>query len=144
MATGTAAVKLHPVVKDLKTAAFGNRVLEGFDGFVLKFYDLPAPETDEVIMMPRTGDGFISGFSISEFSFLGQTQLGEEFEGPVNGGVANLRVDFRHKGMNLAEVLVPGGVKEDIEDFLTLSGRLQPPTGNPVFKSLRLDGKSPF
>ena len=72
----TSAIKLHTVVKDFKMVTLGNPVLKGFEGLVLEFDNLPAIETDQVIMVAPLRSGFISGLSIGKFSLRRQTQDG--------------------------------------------------------------------
>jgi hypothetical protein len=111
------------VAEDLKMVTLGDVFLEGFNCLILKFDNLPALQTDEVIMVFPFRNGLIAGFSISEFSFFCQAQPGKELHGPIDRRVTDLGIDFHHLGINLSQVLMPEGVQENVEDFLPLFRR---------------------
>ena len=64
----TEAIELHTVVEGFKLVALGDPVLKGFEGLILELDDLPAIETDQVVMVAPLGGPFVSRFSICEFS----------------------------------------------------------------------------
>jgi hypothetical protein len=57
-------VELHPVVKDVKPVALRDPVLEGFEGVILKFNDLPTAKANEMIVMLSVGHPFVPNFSV--------------------------------------------------------------------------------
>lgn len=140
----TSAIKLHPVVKDFETVTLGNAVLKVFKSLILKFDDLSTRETDEVIVMIPGQNRFILGRAIGKFPFSSQAQTGEELQGPIDRSVTNLRIQFGHLGIDLAQILVPGGVQEGVEDLLPLFGSFQSLAGNPSFELVGSNGESPF
>jgi hypothetical protein len=71
-----------------------------------------------------------------------QTETGEKLQRSVNCGIANLGIDLYNPGINLSEVLMAGGVEENIKNLLSLFRCLQPFFGNPLFKSTDLDKMS--
>jgi hypothetical protein len=136
------AVKFHAVVKDFETMASRNSLLKGFNRLLFEFDDLAASETNQMVVMGSLGGGFVPGLSIGKFSLGGEAQAGEKLKGPIDGGITDLRVDFRHLGIDLRKILMSGGVEEDIENFYPLPGGLQPLLGDEGFKSVRLHDSS--
>lgn len=122
------------MVGDLKPVTLGNPLLKGFKRWVLELNNLPAIETDEVIVVGSFRRGFIPRLPVLKFSPGGQTQPGQKLEGAVNGDVADFRVGFSHLGINLCETLMSGGIQEDVENLFPLFGRLQPFFRDPCFK----------
>jgi len=112
-------------MRDVEAVALGNPSLKSFQCSIFKFDNLSAIQTNEMIMMGSFRGGFISGLPIRKFSLGGQAETGEEPQGPVNGRVADRGVRFGHLSINLREVLVAGGIQEDMEDLFSLLGRLQ-------------------
>ena len=95
-------------MKNLEMITPCNPVLEGLDCPVLKFDDFSAPEADEVVVMSLSGNGLVPGLPIREFSFLGQAQSHEEFQGPIDRGVPDFRMDLGHPGVDLGKVFMTG------------------------------------
>jgi len=124
------------MVRDFETIALSNAVLKGFHIFVLKFHDLSTPKTDKMIMMAPSRSGFISGLSIAKFSLDCKTGTGEELQGSVNSRITNFGIDLYDLGIDLSEVLMALRIKEDIDDFLPLFGRIQPFSRNPSPKQI--------
>lgn len=88
-------------------------------------------------MVAAFRSGFIAGFPVGKFSLGGQPEVGEEFQGAVNGRMADSGINFDDLSENLGEALVPRRVQEDVKNFFPLSGRLQPFFGNPSLKEVR-------
>jgi hypothetical protein len=84
-----------------------------------------------VIVVVSPHDGLIPGLTVTELPLGGQTETGEEFQGPIDRGVPDFRVDFDDLGMNLREILVAGRVEENLKNLFPLLGRFQPFFGNP-------------
>jgi hypothetical protein len=74
----------------------------------------------------------------------GQTEAGEEFQGAVNGRMADFRIGFDDLSKNLSETLMPGGVQEDVKNLFPLFGRLQPFFRDPCLKEVGFYGPSSF
>ncbi len=132
------------MVRDFKAVTVGNPLLKGLEGLVLEFEDLSAIHANQVIMMASFGSGFISGFPVGKFSLGSQTKAGEEFQGPVNGRMADLRIGFDDLGEDLSKTLMSGGVEEDVENLFPLFRRLQPFFGDSCFKEDGFYRLSPF
>jgi hypothetical protein len=132
----TLAIKLHTVVKDLKTVMPGDAVLKGFDGLVLEFDNPSAIKANEVIMVALFRCGFIPGLPIGKFPLGCQTKTGKELQGSIDGGIANFGIHFRHLRVDLGEILMAGRVEEDVEDLLPLLGCLQPFSRDPFLEKI--------
>lgn len=111
-------------MEDPEMVVFGNFILEGFEGIVFKFDDLPAIETDQVVMVATLCGGFVSGLPIGKLSFGCQTQTGEKLEGAIDRCVTDFWIHFNHLGINLGQVLMARQIEEDIEYFFSLPGGL--------------------
>jgi hypothetical protein len=122
------------MMEDLKSVPLSNPILEGFKSLVLKFNNLSALETDQVIMMAPSRSGFISGLSIGKFSLNCKARTGEELQGSINGRITNFRIDLHDLGVDLSKVLMSVRVKEDVKDLLPLFSCLQPFSRNPSLK----------
>jgi hypothetical protein len=101
------AVEFHTMIKNLKMMTPGNTVLKGLKGLILKFNNLPAIETDQVVMMAPLRNGFVSGLSISKFSLIRQTETGEELQGSVDRSVSDFRIRSGNLDIDLREILMP-------------------------------------
>ena len=140
----TVAIKLHPMVKSLEAVPLGDISLKCFQGLVFKFNNLTAPEADEVIVMAPSRDRFVPGLSVSKFAFLGQTEAGEKLQGSINRRITNPRIGLRYQGIDLSKILVPRGAQKDIENLLSLLGRLQPAVRNRRFELIGSNGTPPY
>jgi hypothetical protein len=114
------------VVKGLEAVALGDLFLQGFKGLILKLKDLPALEADQVVVMRSFVSAFIPCFTIRKLALRGQTQAGQELEGPVDGGVPDLGVGLGDLGIDLTEVPVPGLPQKNLDNFFPLPGGLEP------------------
>jgi len=117
--------------------AQGDAVLKGLESPILKFEDLSASEADQMIVMVAFGCGFVPSLSVRKFSLGGKTEAGQKLQGPVDGGISDPGIGLGYLGINLGEVLVAGGAEKDLEDFLPLSGRLEPSLGEEFFEPVR-------
>ena len=95
------------MMRGLKSVTLGNSILEGLKSSILKFDNLSAIQTDQMIMMPSFRNRLISGLSVTEFSLTGQAETGEELQGAVYGSIANFRICFSDLGINLWKVFMP-------------------------------------
>lgn len=111
-------------MKNLEPVALGNAILKCFEGIILEFNNLSTLEADQMIMVLLSLGGFILSLSIRKFSLGGQAETGEKLQGPVDGGVAYLRMDLRHLGIDLSKVLMARGIEKDIKNLFPLPGRL--------------------
>ncbi len=128
-------------MKDFKAMISCNPILKGFKAIVFEFDDLPTAQTDQMIMVRPFVDGFVPGPPIGKFSLGGQAQAGQKLECPIDGRVTDLRIHPDHLGVDLSQVLMPGGIEEDIEDLCALTGGLKPFFGNQNLESIRLHGR---
>jgi len=132
------------MVKSLEAVPLGDISLKCFQGLVFKFNNLTAPEADEVIVMAPSRDRFVPGLSVSKFAFLGQTEAGEKLQGSINRRITNPRIGLRYQGIDLSKILVPRGAQKDIENLLSLLGRLQPAVRNRRFELIGSNGTPPY
>ena len=134
------AVELHSVLKDLKPITVGDTFLNRFECLVLELDDFPATETDQVIVMSFSRDGFVPRLTVREFAFLCEPQTGEKFKRSIDRGVSDLGIDPGDERIDLGEILVARRVEKDVEDLFPLFGRLQPSVGNSGSKLIGSDG----
>jgi hypothetical protein len=113
------------VVKNLKVVMVRNSILQGLEGLVLEFEDLSTINADQVIVMASFSNGLKSRLPVRKLSLGCQSQAGQELHGPVDRCIADLRIYLGYLGVDFSEVLVSGGVEEDVEDLLTLFGRFE-------------------
>ncbi len=139
----TSAVKLHAVMRDPEPMASGDSVLKRLECLVLKFNNPSAIQTNQVIVVAPFRGGLISGLSISKFSLGGQTQSSEQFEGTIDGDVADLRIGLCNLRINLGKAFVPGRIEKNSKDLFPLLCRLQPFAGNACSKEAVLHYRSP-
>jgi len=132
------------VVGDPKPMTSGNSALKGFECSILEFNNPSAIQTDQVIVMAPFRSGFISGLSVSKFSLSSQAETSEKFKGTIDGDVADFRIGSGDLGINLCEVLMPGGIEEDGEDLFPLFGGLQPFFGDACLKETAFQSHSQF
>lgn len=111
-------------MENLETVALGNAVLEGFEGIILEFNNLPTLEADQMIMVILSLSGFILGPSIRKFPLGGQAKTGEKLQRSIDGRVTYRGMGLRHLGINLSKVLMARGIEEDIKNLFPLLGRL--------------------
>jgi hypothetical protein len=76
------------VVAKIELIGAANLILELLYPTVFKLENLSAVEADQMVVMTR-GNLFKSGPSPSKFPLEGQTRLGEQPQGPVNGCVSD-------------------------------------------------------
>jgi hypothetical protein len=98
----------------------GDCILEGFEGLILKFNNVSAIQTDQVIVMASFQGGFIPGLSVGKFSLGRQAETGEELQGAIDRHVADFRIDFGDLRIDLGKVFVSGGTEKDFEDLFPL------------------------
>ena len=111
-------------MKNFETMAFGDPLLKGLHSILFKFDDLAASKTDQMVVMSSFGGGFVSGLSVTKFSLGGEAQAGEKLKVPIDCGITDLRIGLGDLGIDLCQILVAGGVKEDVENFRPLTGGL--------------------
>jgi hypothetical protein len=112
------------MVKHFKPMALCNLGLEGLDPLIFKFDDLPAPKTDQMVVVLPLRHPFVANLSVVKAPLCRQPQAGEKLERPVDGGVADLRVRFGHLGIDFSQVLMAFRVEEDVKNLLSLFGVL--------------------
>lgn len=139
----TSAVKLHAVMRDPEPMASGDSVLKGFECLVLKFNNLSAIQTNQVIVVAPLPSRLVPGLSISESSLGGQTQPSEELEGTIDGDIANFGIGFCDLRIDLCKALVPGRIEKNSKDLFPLLCRLQPFAGNACSKEAVFHSRLP-
>ena len=79
----------------------------------------------------------VTNNAVLKIHFVGEAALGEELEGPVDGGVADARIAVSHEPVKLFSAEVFACLEEDVEDAVALGA---------LFKTLfaKMVGKDPI
>jgi len=106
--------------------ACGDRVLKLLDLRLFELRDAAAAGADQVVVMIVVVIGeLVPRESVAEPALGGDPTLGEELEGPVDGGVANPSVDRANLCQEVLDRHVRRAVEEGVDDEATLRGRPQ-------------------
>ena len=89
------------VLGDFEAMLGGHRVLDGFEFGGVKLDDLAALRTDHVVVMLVFVVVFVVGASIAEPDFACEPRFGEEFQGSIDGGLADARIFFLHQTVEI-------------------------------------------
>ncbi len=130
------AVQFQLVALDLESVFSGDVLLERFDALIFKFNDRAAVGADQVIMV-RIGAGvLVASETVLKTPLLRQPSLGEQFQCPVNGRIADAGVGFFHSCVEFFRAQVLSRRDEDIEDLVPLARRPEPLAGKILRKLL--------
>lgn len=91
LAGGAEAVEFKFVGLNGKAVFSGHGFLQVFNLAVVKFHNLPAFRTNQMVVMAFVGDVVELGLG-AEMAFLGQAGVAKEFEGSVDRGEADMGV----------------------------------------------------
>ena len=120
-----AAVELESMAFNGKTVLTGDFFLKPFNARIFELDDLPAGIADQMVMMFIQVAGLIACLAVTEMSLLGDTTLGKQFQGSVNGRITDTRVFFAQTQVKLLGRKVGTDTEELIENGFPLSGRFQ-------------------
>lgn len=87
-----------------------------------------AAGADHVVMAAAVVLVLVAGDAVVEGDFAGEVALGEELEGAVDGGVADLGVFLLDQAVELVGGKVLAGLEEGLEDGVALGGVLEADT----------------
>jgi hypothetical protein len=119
----------------LKTVFSCNVLLERFYSLILEFDDRAAFRADKVIVVAVRGLILVPGKPVFESSFIGQTRIGQQFQGAVYGGITYARVVFFHPKVQFFRAQVLSCIDKDLQNMVTL-GRGPEPLARQVFREL--------
>ena len=105
----------------------GHGLLDALHALVLKLDDAPAVLADEMVVMALLVDDLVPALSVVEVPFGDQLTFLEQLQRPVDGGVADVRVDLLDLGVQLFGADMAAQRKEHPRNIVALAGRLQPP-----------------
>jgi hypothetical protein len=112
--------------ENLKTLLAGNVCLQFFNTGAFEFYDLPTPETDQMIMVLPLGLLLETGRAIAKLAGGGPSALRHESEGTVYRGVANLRVSLADSLIELIHAqMISARFYEHLDNGVSLTGGLE-------------------
>ena len=113
-------VELHFMADDLEpTESGGDLLLEALDLIVFELEDQAALDADEVIVMMLVGD-LPARLTIAELTGGGDATIGEELEGTVDRGVADVAGLLANAGEEIVDRDVAVTTEELIDDQLAL------------------------
>jgi len=113
----------------------GYILLKRFDALVLEFEDRAAFRTDQVVVMAVRDLVLVPGKPVRESSLIGQSRIGQQFQGAVDGGITDARVVFLHPEVQFFRAQVLSGIDKNLQDVITL-GRGPEPLTRQVFRKL--------
>src|ERR1700730_9261067 len=101
-----------------------DHLLELLDRLIFEFDDAPAALADEVVVMMLAGD-FIARLALVEVPLEKQIAFLEQSQRPVDGGVADVRIDFLDFGVEFLGAEMAAEGEEHAGDVVALAGRLE-------------------
>ena len=102
----------------------GQLLLQLFDAGIVDLHDLAAGLADDMVVMTVGSGHFVAGDAVAEVDLCRHTGITQEFERPVDGGLADARVQFLDMLIELLQRVVAGELKKGIGD--------DPPLGRGV------------
>jgi hypothetical protein len=100
--------------------------LELFDALIFEFDDRAAFRADEVVVMAVRGLVLVPRKPVLESSFVGQSRIGQQLQGAINGGVTDAGVVFFHPNVQFFGTQVLPGIDKDLQNIVTLGRGPQP------------------
>jgi hypothetical protein len=110
------------MASDHESVAFGNLILQFFNGLILKLDDRIATGADQVVMMLAGQHMFIARLSVMQKDLTGQSGLYKKLESAVDSSLSypwGTNLDLQIQFLD-TDVLVGG--KKYIEDTVSLAG----------------------
>jgi len=125
------------VADDLEMIFVRDLFLQTLDLLLFEFDDLPAFETNQMVMM-MAGGFFETRMAVAELPLVGETQLLEELEGAVNGDITDLRIDFLHPLQEFFDREMPTSAEKGLENdipFLAMANAFLVERALEIFES---------
>src|SRR5579872_1300814 len=132
-ALGAKPIEFHLVMGQGDAEFTRDGLLEFLDRFVFEFDDAAAAFADEVVVMMVASD-FITRLPFLEVALIEQVAFLEQAQRAVDGGVADVRVDFLDFGVKLLGADMPAHREEHTRDVVTLPGRFKPARFQPLME----------
>lgn len=123
---------------DQEAVALGHFVLQLLDRLVFELFDVAATGTDQVVVVLPLAHVLVAGLAVAELHLAGDARLGEELQGAVHGGVADVRVLGPELQIQLLDAQMPVAGEETVEDDVALLGRLESALGHEFGESFFL------
>lgn len=112
------------MIDEAKAHALGDARLERFEFGVLELEDRAGLEIDQMIVV-RLSDGFVARATALELATFEDARLLEQFDGAVDGGDRNARIDRGCAAVQFLDIGMIVGVRQDARDDATLLGNAQ-------------------
>ena len=101
-----------------------------------EFHGAAAVRANHVVMAATVVLVLVTRDAVVERDFAGQTALGQQLQGTIDGGVADAGVFFLHQAVEFVGRKVIAGFKKGAQDGITLGGLLQTNTFQVPVKNL--------
>jgi hypothetical protein len=123
---GAETEKFKAVIFYDKTMPAGDFVLQLFDLGIFEFDDQTATAADQVVVMLLAEHQFETALPVTEIPFGGNAAFGEQLEGPMDRGIADVRIFTAHLQVELFSGQMRGLLKKFLQDDHPLVGIFQP------------------
>jgi hypothetical protein len=114
----------------------GNPLLQSFQAIIFEFLDLPAAQTDQVVVMLSLNPVFKAGGAISKPAGGSPTALRQEPQGAIDRGVPDARVSPPHPLIEFVDRHMRIGFPQSADDLVPLAGGLKPPLPQKMVKGI--------
>lgn len=135
---GAKPVNFEFVTSDQKAVPERNLFLQFFDGLVLKLDNGVATCTDQVIVVFTCQDMFVTGLTIVQQYFAGQSGFGKQLQSAVDRGMADAGMACLNLQVKLFNTDMLVGGQENIQDNIPLAGGTKSFVGSKFAESLFL------
>ncbi len=126
-ALATDAVEFQPVPSEDEAELLRDLFLESLQLVVGEFDDFGATVAQNVIVVGLAGvDVLVPGLAVREALLFGQLAFLQQFQGSVDGGVTDSRVDLADFPVQVVDTHMALGLEEDSRDIIALRRRLEP------------------
>ena len=95
-----------------ETVLLGQLLLQLFDAGIVDLHDLAAGLADDMVVMTVGSGHFVAGDAVAEVDLCRHTGITQEFERPVDGGLADARIQFLDMLIELLQRVVAGELKK--------------------------------
>ena len=119
------SVQFQPVALDLKPVLPGDFFLKFLNTGIFELKNGAALTADQMIVMLLVGGRLVTGLTITEMALLGDTAFGKEFQGSINGGIADIGMITTDLEIELLSGEVGPGPQKGIENNLPLPRRFE-------------------
>ncbi len=122
---GTDADYPQQVLGDLEAVFCSHRVLDGLQLRRKEFDDPAALRTDHMIVMLVFVVVFVVGDAVTKANFARKPGFGEQFQRPVNGGLADAWIFLFDQAVEIFTGKMSFRPQKDIENQVALAGALE-------------------